>query len=83
MRNLILLGDQSTEYVFCKSKLVTNIQEAHKSLILSTNGGSIKCNMTADTNHAGEVFYNRKGLTNTLSVSQMEKVCKITHDDES
>jgi hypothetical protein len=41
-----------------------------------------KCNMIADTNHVGEVYFNKKGLTNILSMSQMEKVCKITYDDE-
>jgi hypothetical protein len=38
--------------------------------------------MIADTNHYGEVYFNEKGLTNILSMSQMEKVCKITYDDE-
>jgi hypothetical protein len=82
MQNLILLDNQSTEHVFCNSKLLANIREADKSLMLSTNGGIFKCNMIADTNHVGEVYFNEKGLTNILRMSQMEKVCKITYDDE-
>ena len=32
--------------------------------------------MIADTTHAGEVYINKKGLTNILSISQMEKVAR-------
>jgi hypothetical protein len=82
MRNLILLDNQSKEHVFCNSKLVANIRGGDKSLMLSTNGGPFKCNMIADTSHVGEVYFNEKGSTNILSMSQMEKVSKITYDDK-
>jgi hypothetical protein len=61
MQNLTLLDNQSTEHVFCNSKLVTNIQESDKSLMHSTNGGPFKCNGEADKNHVGEVYFHEKG----------------------
>ena len=49
--------------------------------MLSTNGGPFKCDQVADTNHAGQVYFNENGMTKILSMSQLKKTTRITYDD--
>jgi hypothetical protein len=37
-----------------------------------TNGGPFKCNTAAETNHAGQVYFNENGMTNALNMSQLK-----------
>jgi hypothetical protein len=47
LKSHILLDSQSTHYVFCNPKHVTNICKARRNLVLSTNGGGMKISQEA------------------------------------
>jgi hypothetical protein len=60
--------------------LVTIIRKATKPLALSTSGGIFRSNFIADTEHAGEGYYNEYGSTNILSISLIEELHTVTYD---
>jgi hypothetical protein len=76
----ILLDSQSMVSVFKNRLLLTNIRAASKVLRVHTNGG-IQLNRDIGTvKNFGDVWFDPDSLANTLSMSAVSRVCRVTMD---
>ena len=88
LKDVILIGRQTTHNVFCNPNYVRNVQKARKNLHLSTNGGGMVISHEADVlglypkGYDDTVYYNVNAITNILSFKKMDKVYCITYDSE-
>lgn len=76
LKNKILLDNQATDSTFCNEKFVTNIRKVNKKHRMLGNGGSImEYEMQADLKgYPHPVWFNPKGMTNIISLSEVEKM---------
>ena len=88
LRDAILLDNETTHDVFCKSKYVTNVRKARKTLHLSTNGGGMVISQEADAiglypdGCNCTVYYDARAITNILSFKKLSEVYRITYDSD-
>ena len=76
----ILLNSQSTINVISNPKLLSNIRDAKRSLILYCNAGKATINKKGDLKGYGTVWYHPDGIANILSLHNVQKKYKVTYD---
>jgi len=76
----ILLESQSTVDVFCNSRLLSNIREAKRQLVLHCNAGTVLVTMKGDLKGYGTVWYHPTGIANILSLNNLGKKYRVTFD---
>jgi hypothetical protein len=79
-RNWILLNNQSTVDVFCNGCLLQNIQEVNKTMNIKCNAGVTRTSWVGDLSGYGQVWYNKVGIANILSLFKVEDKYCITYD---
>jgi hypothetical protein len=82
-RTWILLDNQSTADVFHNLKLLDNVRKVNKVMNINCNAGVTCTAMVGDSPGHGEVWLNKSGTANILSLSRMEKKHRITCDSEN
>jgi hypothetical protein len=79
-RNWILLDNQSTVDVFCNSGLLQNTRKVNKTMNIKCNAGVTRTSWVGDLPDYGQVWYNKAGIANILSLSKVEDKYRITYD---
>ena len=67
----ILLDSQSTVDMFCNPKMLGNIWEAKRHLVLHCNAGTVLVTMKGDLKGYGTVWYHPTGIANILSLNNV------------
>jgi hypothetical protein len=80
LRSWILLDNQSTVDVFCNRGLLENIRKVNKTMSINCNAGVTRTSWVGDLPGYGEVWYNKAGIANILSLSKVEDKYRITYD---
>jgi hypothetical protein len=81
LQKVILLDNQSTMSLFCNKSLVTNIQDSEETLMLQSNGGSMKVHQIADIGRGQlPVWFSKRAITNILSLKEVVKTYRVIYD---
>jgi len=76
----ILLDSQLTVDVFSNAKLLTNICDTKRKLILYCNAGKAIISKKGDLKGYSTVWFYPEGIVNILSLSNMQKKHRVTYD---
>ena len=71
---------QSTVNVFSNEKLLTNIWDAKRNLILYCKAGKADISKKGDLKGQGTVWLYPEGIANILSLSNIQRKYRVTHD---
>jgi len=76
----IFLDSQSTVDMFSNPILLSNICDAKKGLVLYCNAGKEIIKKKGDLKGYGTVWFYPDGIANILSLSNVQKKCKVMYD---
>jgi len=76
----ILLDSQSTVDVFCNARLLSNVRDAKRQLVLHCNAGTTIVTKKGDLKGYGTVWLHPEGIANILSLSNVSKKYRVTYD---
>ena len=77
----VLLDNQSTVDVFVNKKLLKNIRTVDGDMVIHSHGGSRTTNKVGDfPGYPNPVWFDPEGIANILSMSNMQKLYRITYD---
>ena len=80
LRNWITLDNGSTISLFSNPRLVEDIQESEKTLVLATNAGVKNSNQEATVPGFGKVYYDKDTIAKIFGFSDLKKKYRITYD---
>jgi rhodanese-related sulfurtransferase len=76
----ILLDNQSTADILCNSELLTNIHDTDKSMKIHCNAGTCNVTHVGTLKNYGEVWYNKKAISNIISLSRIKDRYPMKYD---
>ena len=81
MRDVVLLDSDSTNTMFGNKNYVSNIRKSQSPLILKTN--EITTNCVCDVSYLSNQWYNKKVITNIISLTDITKQFRVTMDTQN
>jgi len=78
----MLLDSQSTMNMFCNARMLMNISDMRRHLILHCNAGTMSVTKKSELNGYGIFWYHSDGIDNILSLNNVKKKYKVTFDSE-
>ena len=82
MRNKVLLDSGATTSIFCNPKYCKEIKDSNIPIKIQTNSGNMIATRSCHIPELGEAYYNGKGMTNIIGLSQMRKKYRVTYDSQ-
>ena len=83
LKEVILLDSQSTMDLFCNRALVRKIYKSKNKMELNSNGGTMLVTHKAEmAGYHTHVWYDRRAITNILSLSNVTKQYRVTYDSD-
>ena len=82
LRNMILLDNQSTVDLFCNKSLVTHMWQDDHSMTVKGNGGTLSTNTKAYLKNYGNVWFDKRAITNILSLKNVREKFRVTYDSD-
>ena len=80
LAKVILLDSHSTMDLFCNPELTSYIMPSVQSLTVRGNGGTLEVHHKETlTGYKTDVWYDRKAITNILSLTNMSKRYRVTY----
>ena len=79
-KSWILLDGQSTVDVFCNTRLLHNVQDVKRQLVLHCNAGTTLVTKKGDLRGYGTIWFHPIGIANILSLSNASKNYQVTYD---
>jgi len=77
----VLLDNQSTCNLFTNPLLLINIREVDEWLDVYTHNGVSSTNMKGEFPGVGDVWFDKSGIANILSLAKMKKLFHIQYDN--
>jgi hypothetical protein len=83
LRNVLLLGNQSTFNLCCNKRFTLKIMKATNALMMTRNGGGLriteKCKIPG---YKYPVWYSKKAITSIICLKNIIKCYRVTYDSE-
>ena len=73
LRRLLLLDNQSTCGIFCNPKLLKNLHSTPNTMSVKGHGGSITTNKIGYLNNYGDVWFDKRAITNILCLNNVKQ----------
>jgi hypothetical protein len=84
LKKVILLDSQSTMDLICDPALVESTFKSSHSMRLKSNGGTMKVKKQAIMpGYHAHIWYNKKAITNILSLRNVIKQYRVTYDSNN
>ena len=75
MREVILLDNESAKDLFCNKAFITGVHNAKETVTIQSNDGTLVTKKKATLEgYKFNVWYNKKAITNVLSLANVSKV---------
>ena len=81
LTTVILLDSQSTMDLFCNRDIVTNVRPTKTSMVLKSNGGTMKIKQKATMpGYNQDVWFDERAITNIIALKNLTKQYRVTYD---
>ena len=82
LQNVLLLDSCSTVDLFCNKNLVTKIWTSKSSMTVKGNGGDLKTHQKAHVANYGEVWFDKRSITNIMLLKNVSEKFIVTYDSD-
>ena len=82
MKNRVMLDGDALTSIFCNTKFCQGVKSTRIPMQMQTNSGNILASKSYRIPKLGEAYFNKKGMTNIIGLSQMRRRYQVTYNSE-